>query len=327
MNTVRKEMSSTDFDIIHHITFGKFWIPSRLAGLKKPFVFGPVGGGETTPNALSRTLGLRGKISEIAKAAAILCVRHFPGAGALYRSAAWTFAATPQTEAALANLGVTQMSVLPQSGIRESDLPEAQPKNFTNTPSPLRLVTAARLIHWKGVDLAIEAVAKAAESIDVRLVVLQTGPEMERLKALALRRGIADRVEFKGRLPSLDHVYQEMAASDALIHPALHEAFGQSCLESLALGVPVICLDWAGPGIIVNSETGFAVQPGNRDETIFRLAEAILELAAGPSGKDDFSMRCKQRAFETFGWDKLARSIVAKYQDLSRPEPNSITKF
>jgi glycosyltransferase involved in cell wall biosynthesis len=310
----REALAQHDFDIIHHLTFGKYWIPSRLAGLPRPFVFGPVGGGERTPDGLAERISSRGHLAEIAKRLAIRTVACLPGTKHLFRSAAWTFAATSQTEEAIQRIGVTRMSVLPQSGIRRSDLPQFEPNNPKSGTDELVVVTAARLIHWKAVDLAIEAVAAASKTIPVRLIVLQTGPELGALKDLTRKLGIEDKVNFKGKLKRLEDVYEEISKADVLMHPALHEAFGQACLESLALGVPVICLNWGGPGLIVDSKTGFAVEPTSRELTIERMAGAICELAAersaGISRKED----CQARAFECFHWENIANQIVSRYQ-------------
>lgn len=315
-----RALSANDFDVIHHLTFGKYWIPSRLAGLPRPFVFGPVGGGECSPPGLAAGSSLRGRIAEIAKGLAIGLVSKLPGTKSLYRSAAWSFAATAQTEQALRQLGVSRVGILPQSGIRPSDLPQLaiDPPSRHRDSGELLLVTAARLIHWKAIDLAIEAVAVASRTIRVRLVVLQTGPEMKNLKALARRLGVEELVEFKGRLPRLEDVYQEIARADALVHPALHEAFGQACLEALALGVPVICLNWGGPGLIIDSTCGFAVQPGTRDETVKRLADAMISLKRERQAESPRKEACINRAFGVFSWSCLADEIINRYQTISQ---------
>lgn len=313
-----KALAEHDFDVIHHLTFGKFWIPSRLAGLPRPFVFGPVGGGEVSPLELGAGGAWRGRLADGLKRIAIWGVTHYPPSLRLLRSAAWTFAATPQTREVLIKAKVGNVSVLPQSGIRPSDLPVLLVPQRELHHGELVVISAARLIHWKALDLAIEAVAEASKTVAVRLVVLQTGPELEQLQRLAIRLGISDKVDFKGKLSGLEDVYQEVSTADALLHPALHEAFGQVCLEALALGVPVICLNWGGPGLIVDKETGFAVEPGNRAETISRLAQAMMELAAERQGGHSRADACKSRAFGEFEWENLAYAIVEKYQDISR---------
>lgn len=313
-------LAAREIDLIHHITFGKYWIPSRLAALPRPFVFGPVGGGECGPPQLSSHGGWKARISELSKSTACRMVALLPGCRKLYRSAAWTFAATRQTEDALKNLGVSKLGILPQSGIRPEDLPSWDASEIPPTTPPtdeLQLVTASRLIHWKAIDLAIEAAALANQRTRVRLTVLQTGPEMENLKSLAHKLGMADQVDFKGRLPRLEDVYQEIARADALVHPALHEAFGQACLESLALGVPVICLNWGGPGLIVDPTCGFAVHPGTRDETVERLAQAMVDLAVERRNGLLSSDACKARAYEIFHWENLGEALMKKYTEIN----------
>jgi glycosyltransferase involved in cell wall biosynthesis len=308
----RKLVKEHSFDLCHHVTFGKYWIPSRLASLPVPFVFGPVGGGEETPLGLRAASSLGARISEGIKSLTSYIYPRLPWNRKLYRSAAWTFAATAQTAEKLRRLGVQKMSLLPQSGISEDELPVFASKSRT-PGSPLTLVTACRLIHWKAVDLAIEAVALAAREIDVRLIVLQTGPEEGRLKALVSQLGIDDLVEFRGRLPTLNDVFRTIAEADALVHPALHEAFGQACLESLALGTPVICLNWGGPGLIVDDSCGFTVEPGGREETVKRLADAMLCQSLESKTGASRANTCKGRAFGNFHWYIISDQIVNNY--------------
>ena len=311
--------SQKRFDIIHHITFGKYWVPSRLAGLGCPFVFGPVGGGEFTPPSIARTRAFGLGYKDFAKDVLVKSIGFVPGVKRLYRNASWTFAATEQTQAALNRLGVGKLSVLPQSGIRQQDFTKFEAGECVKRRNrqEILLVSASRLISWKAIDLAIEAVALANKKIDVRMIVLQNGPDLDYLKRLARNLDIQHKIEFAGHLSSLGEVHEQLAEADALIHPALHEAFGQACVESLALGTPVICLNWGGPGMIVDEDTGFAVTPGSRSETVVALSEAIVKLSDEIANGHDRSSACKKRAFEQFDWDRMAYSIYAKYLEIA----------
>ena len=53
------------FDVVHHITFGVFRQPSFMAFLGLPFVFGPVGGGESAPHPLRQSFPTRGKVVDV----------------------------------------------------------------------------------------------------------------------------------------------------------------------------------------------------------------------------------------------------------------------
>lgn len=313
---VEECIQSEKFDLIHHVTFGKYWMPSFLASLPLPFIFGPVGGGEKTPPSLAPEQPISSKLLDAAKSlASSIITRIFRS---YYHQAAWTFAATSQTEQALRKLGVTKISLLPQSGISEGEIEilSSSRQHSVGPEHPLKLVTACRLIHWKAVDLAIEAVALASKSIPVKLTVLQSGPELGRLKKLASSLGVSDIVHFKGRLPTLNDVYREIASSDALVHPALHEAFGQSCLESLAIGTPVICLKWGGPSLIVDSTSGFVIEPDSRANTILHLSNSIIELNRYLQNGQSMAEQCRLRAFGAFSWSRLAFLITNKYSHL-----------
>ncbi len=305
-----------EIDLIHHLTFGHFLPPSPLALLGKPFVAGPLGGGESAPPELLAGTGGRTRWLEWLREASHRLTAMAPRTRAAYRKAAFCLATTPQTAHKLRVLGARDVSVVPQSGIGHDEWSRlaALAAALPAPQGPLRLVAASRMIHWKGLDLALDAVAQAGRGgLDVRLDLLHDGPDRRRLEAQVRRLGLCERVRFLGRLPTLDDVYRTIAAADALIHPALHEAFGQACLESLALGVPVICLDWAGPGEIIDSSCGYKVTPSTRDATVHGLAEAMRSALAGRTRRSEISAAARRRAAD-FLWERVVQGIEGAWR-------------
>src|ERR1039458_759817 len=63
----RRLQSQIGFDVLHHVTLVKYWVPSFLALLPVPFLWGPVGGGDTMPPSLLSTLSWRGRAYEAAR--------------------------------------------------------------------------------------------------------------------------------------------------------------------------------------------------------------------------------------------------------------------
>lgn len=304
------------FDVIHHVTFGTYIVPSPLSDLGVPLVFGPVGGGEKTPAGLESGYGWGGKWEEWQRDSAHWLVERLGFVRHWYHASAWTLAATPVTEQALRKLGVERLSMMPQSasgGDAVERFARGNPVPQASDPAVLRLVSASRLVHWKAIHLALESVALArAGGLDVRLTILQEGPEEKSLKRRCVELGLGSVVDFTGRLPKLDDVFGRMVEADALLHPALHEAFGQACLEALALGVPVICLGWGGPGMIVDESCGYKVTPGNHEETVAGLAAAIRQRAEAKRAGHDFVTPSKARA-ANFQWSGMAREIEGVY--------------
>ena len=319
----KRLMSDHEFDIFHHITIGTYLFPSLISDLGVPLVFGPVGGGDQTPPGLGGAFRRQGAWEESMRKIIRNSLRSCDFLHHFYVANAWTLAATPTTETALRELGVKNVSVMTQSALGGDNLErfiKAAPAIDSKKKGPLRLVTACRLVHWKAVDLVLEAVALAhCDSLDLHLTILEKGPEFEYLRSKVKKLKIGSVVTFAGRLDTLEEVYQTIRTADALVHPALHEAFGQAVLESLGLGVPVICLNWGGPGIIVDETCGYKIEPGSRTETVKGLAAAIGSIASDKKKGRNFSEHCVRRSRD-FRWDTMACDIEKLYSRIARPK-------
>lgn len=142
------------------------------------------------------------------------------------------------------------------------------------------LLTAARLVRRKGIDVVLRALPKVAQTIPgVRYAVVGTGPEEATLKRLVLDLGINDRVVFLGKLPEREVVFAYNAC-DVFVMPARFEhpsveGFGLVFREANACGKPVIGTATGGiADAIDDGQTGLLVEPDNVDA----CADAVLRL-------------------------------------------------
>ena len=117
-----------------------------------------------------------------------------------------------------------------------TDLPQ-RPADPPATPT---LVTVGNLIARKRQADVIEAIALLRDRWPaLRYVIVGDGPERAALTALAAARGVADRVELRGRLPHTEAVALARQAS-LFVLPSVAEAFGVSYVEAMAAGVPAV---------------------------------------------------------------------------------------
>jgi glycosyltransferase involved in cell wall biosynthesis len=115
------------------------------------------------------------------------------------------------------------------------------------------LLTAARLLPWKGVDHLLAALRALP---DVRLVVAGDGPELDSLKAQAVALGVADRARFLGRV-GRETMPLLLRAADYLVLYSGYEGLSHTILESLRVGTPVIASDKGGnPEIVRDGVNG-----------------------------------------------------------------------
>lgn len=316
LGLARRLHAQHGFDLAHHVTFGKFSVPSQLVKLPIPLIVGPVGGGESTPPGFQSTYSLSGKIAEVLRDSARWASISSPFSRRLLTRVHTFIAATPQTATWLAPLSSRPVLVEPQCGMTEAEL-----QSFATFPlrhaMPFRLISIARLVHWKGIHLALQAFARFAKRHpESEYWIVSGGPELGRLRQLAEKLGVAKQVVFFGRLPQLKDVYAKLAEADVFVHPALHEGFGYACLEALAAGRPLLCLNWGGPGMQATPECGFAVGVSSPEQAIEELAAAMTQLCENPEKRLAMAAAARLRAASGFDWWRKGEQMNAVYRSV-----------
>jgi len=173
------------------------------------------------------------------------------------------------------------------------------------------LITVARLLRRKGVDITLEAVARLrAEFSDLAYLVIGDGPELPRLREIAASLRIEDCVHFLGRVPHAETA-ECYAAADVFAHPNRQtaagdvEGFGLVFLEANACGLPVVGGDSGGtPDAIRSGETGFLVD----GTSVPAVAEAIGELLRNRDLRRRLGEAGRAWA-ERFTWERAAERV------------------
>src|SRR5262249_53048272 len=101
----RKLTRAVSFDLGHHVTFVTYSYTSFLAFLPLPFVWGPVGGGESAPVQFWRSFGWQGFMHEFARTLARKRGEWDPLVRLVARRASAAFATTKETAERLVATG------------------------------------------------------------------------------------------------------------------------------------------------------------------------------------------------------------------------------
>ncbi|NNM34167.1 MAG: glycosyltransferase [Gemmatimonadetes bacterium] len=104
------------------------------------------------------------------------------------------------------------------------------------------VVFPSALISRKCPRLALEALAHAP---DVRLQFAHGGPQESMLRRVAKRLGVADRVDFLGKVPRAE-LFERLAQASAALFTGVREEGGLALAEALSLGTPVVVLSVGG---------------------------------------------------------------------------------
>ena len=268
------------FDLAHHVTVCRYWMPSFLPLLGIPFIWGPVGGGESAPRQFWAGLGLRGALLEAVREVARFIGERDPLLRLVARRVSLGVATTRETAARMTRLNVPRLEVYSQVALTESEIATLGACDVPPASERIRFISIGRLVAWKGFHLGLQAFART-EHPTAEYWIVGGGPAERSLKALATRLGVSNRVRFLGQLPRSE-VLQILQQCDVLVHPSLHESGGAVCAEVMAAGRPVICLDLGGPGLQVTPETGIKVPARTPAQVVRELAAAMDTLSRSP---------------------------------------------
>ena len=100
--------------------------------------------------------------------------------------------------------------------------------------------------------------------------------------------------------------------------PALRDSGGSAVLEAMARYVPVICLDWAGPGEMLDAQSGLKVQVSSPAKTVADFAQALVRLEREPELGPILAAAARRRAEEQFSWRAKKLLLEATFQRLSQ---------
>ncbi len=303
------------FDVMHHVTFVKYSAPSLISLLPVPFIWGSVGGGESAPSKFWKDFSLRARSYEIARDVVRTIGQNDPLVGLTIRNCAVVRATTDDTAERLYKMGAKQVDIVPEVGLLDEEIEELHQYPLPAS-QPIRFISMGRLLHWKGFHLGIRAFS-AANLSNAEYWLIGDGAELENLQAIAQECGVASQVKLWGRLPR-EETLEKLGESHVLVHPSLHDSGGWVCIEAMATGRPVICLDLGGPAIQVTEDTGFKIAAQEPDKTISDMAEAMKKLAEDPKLRVQMGQAGRQLVDENYSWKVVGERLDMLYQQTAK---------
>ena len=155
----------------------------------------------------------------------------------------------------------------------------------------------------------IRIFAKVSAALESTLVMVGDGPDRGLAQDEARELGVADRVQFLGRI---DNVAPLLSSADLFLLPSDNESFGLSALEALACGVPVVASNAGGiPEVIVDGVTGALRPVGDIDG----MAAAAIEILADDARWGRMSEAASADARRRFSEDRVIGQYEATYED------------
>ena len=306
---VAKVISVGGFDIVHHTTFHTFRVPFYAASLGIPSVWGPMAGGEHTPAGFDEFLGSAAALERKRDAQN----RRWLAWGKVQRALHDTSVLFPSNRTTLNFLpefAREKATIVSPNTLRDGDHPALRQQSGTR--GRLRLIYVGNCVATRCIPLVLHAMRQLD---GVTLTVVGTGTALEAWRNEAAHLYLGERVTFAGQV-SRDHLPALYEAADALVFPGLRDSGGSALLEAMSLGLPVICLDWAGPGEMVDEASGVKIPVESPAQVIRDFAVAFARLRDDPGAGGQLAASASARAQKYFTWAAKQRVLENTYTRL-----------
>lgn len=183
-------------------------------------------------------------------------------------------------------------------------------REFNVTDADVFLVTTSRLVHKNAVDDVLRAIALLPPS--VKFIIFGVGPDEGLLRKLIKELDIGSRVQLRGQITHID-MPKYLKACDIFIRPSRSEGMGNSFVEAMAAGLPVIATQEGGiadflfdskrnPGV---PQTGWAVDANSPEQ----IKTAVEDILSSPEITAEVTARAKAIAIKKYDWNLIAKKM------------------
>ncbi len=172
------------------------------------------------------------------------------------------------------------------------------------------LITTSRLVHKNALDDVIRALPQLPEN--VHFIILGEGPDESLLRELVAKLHLETRVQFAGQVGHAE-LPKYLNACDIFIRPSRSEGMGNSFLEAMAAGLPVVATQEGGIADFLFDRkrnpnepiTGWAVDKDSPEQ----IVEAVTDIMAHPEKARAAVATAKAMVLEKYDWNLIAEKM------------------
>ena len=193
-------------------------------------------------------------------------------------------------------------------------------RRFAQQPSsrdgePVVILSVARLIEKKGVEVLLEALARISPGLHWRFVQVGDGPLKDRLHHQAGALGLTDKITWRGALTQ-DQLLLEYRNADVFALASRIASDGDRdglpnvLMEAQSQGLACVATRVSAiPELVRDGQTGLLVEENDPDA----LARALEALIASPARRQALGVAGQARVMQAFGLDANLEPLARKF--------------
>jgi glycosyltransferase involved in cell wall biosynthesis len=161
------------------------------------------------------------------------------------------------------------------------------------------------------IDTALHVLQQVRKTFpEAGMTICGSGPERDRLVALAQALNIESAVVFTGRIEN-EQMAELYRSADVMLNPSLADNMPISVLEALASGVPVVSTRVGGvPHLVQHGKTALLVLPGDVDA----MAQAVIRVLEDPDLADRL-VTAGLGEIQQYTWPRVQEKLQSVYTD------------
>lgn len=308
-SVARRLDQTRDFDLVHHVTYSSIQLGSFMYRVGKPFIFGPVGGGQRAPGVLKSYFGPYWSREKIRDWVSTVLQYVNPGFYYSLKVADRVLISNEDTYRLAKRLRPDRSyDRLLDAGLSASFLPEHP---IERKPGEvMKLLWVGRLMPRKALELTIHAFSRVDPSLPITLTIVGGQGEMaDQVERYITEYGVADRVQWAGHV-SFEEVKAFYRRSDVFFFTSLRDSCPMQIMEAMAYSLPTVTLAIHGQNELVNDGNGIKVPVTTKEQVVTDLAKAVERLYAHPAER----LAMGRKAYQ-FAQSQVWAQKIRKYAD------------
>src|SRR5690606_34393388 len=318
LGLAKKLHKKEQFDYVFQPTMGSIWMPTFLSFINIPFIWGPLGGGEGVPKSFIKTLPWKQQIVQRTR----YFLRYISFINPLLL---WSLSRcktilvrTENTLSFVPGIFRPKCKLILETAI-EDVIFKHQIEN--NRSEQLKIIMTGRLVPFKNVKSVIQAIQLSPADLDFHLFIIGMGPEKAAIKKEIEAGALQDRVTLINELPR-EGVLEMLTTSHIYLFPSLREGGSWALMEAMAIGLPVVCLNWTGNAIITDVSSAIQLDVTDPDHFRADMANAICMLAKDAALREKIGNAARQRIKEKFNWAEKGIFMQQVLEELDNNKRN-----
>jgi glycosyltransferase involved in cell wall biosynthesis len=312
------------FDILHHITYATWRMGTPLAGLGKPLIFGPVGGGEKFPLSFINMLSPLSAVFELARSASGWLAKRSKQVLQSISTSTLLLTNNRETQELFLSFGVSgsKIEIMSQSFLsaeRMEQLKCTQPKS--DPQEKLIIFAGGNLEGRKGVAIVLRALSILSQwKIPYEFTYGGKGPELSYLDQLAKKLRLS-KINIKlGQVLTQESYLRELRRSHIYLLPSLREGAPVTMMEAMAASCVPVVGKCGGAAMLVNGDCGRLIPITSPSEMAEEIADKLRFLWKNPGVLKKMGNSARLRVNEKCSEEFYRKQINRYYQNVAAKE-------